>query len=52
MSYAINVPYFKVWVRKEFNWSSKVPREFLHGLAVAVNVFLMITIISNYIYGF
>ena len=39
MSYLIsNVPYFKVWVRKEFTAGHQnYHGEFLHGLAVAVN---------------
>ena len=39
MSYLIsNIPYFKVWVRKEFTAGhEKYHGEFIHGLAVAVN---------------
>ena len=39
MSYLIsNVPYFKVWVRKEFTAGhQKYHGEFIHGLVVAVN---------------
>ena len=39
MSYLIsNIPYFKVWVRKEFTAShERYHGEFIHGLAVAVN---------------
>ena len=39
MSYLIsNVPYFKVWVRKEFTAGhQRYHGEFIHGLAVAVN---------------
>jgi len=39
MSYLIsNIPYFKVWVRKEFTAGHQnYHGEFLHGLAVAVN---------------
>ena len=39
MSYLIsNVPYFKVWVRKEFTAGhQKYHGEFIHGLAFAVN---------------
>ena len=39
MSYLIsNIPYFKVWVRKEFTANhERYHGEFIHGLAVAVN---------------
>ena len=39
MPYLIsNIPYFKVWVRKEFTHNHrKYHGEFIHGLAVAVN---------------
>ena len=39
MSYLIsNIPYFKVWVRKEFTAGhERYHGEFIHGLAVAVN---------------
>ncbi len=39
MPYLIsNIPYFKVWVRKEFTHNHrKYHGEFLHGLAIAVN---------------
>ena len=38
MAYLIsNIPYFKVWVRKEFTHNhNKYEGEFVHGLAIAV----------------